>query len=71
MYFEAVGQPIVILNDITMAQDLLEKRSALYSSRYGQCHSNTAHGDIHQRIYITFIDPHFECSICKLVFLFF
>ncbi|KXN84167.1 O-methylsterigmatocystin oxidoreductase [Leucoagaricus sp. SymC.cos] len=33
MYMEALGRPMIVLNDITMAQDLLEKRSALYSSR--------------------------------------
>jgi hypothetical protein len=33
IYLEALGQSILVLNDITMAQDLLEKRSGLYSSR--------------------------------------
>ncbi len=33
MYLDALGQPIIILNDFQMAKDLLEKRSALYSSR--------------------------------------
>ncbi|KAJ3573940.1 hypothetical protein NP233_g2114 [Leucocoprinus birnbaumii] len=33
MYLEALGQPMLIINDINIAQDLLEKRSALYSSR--------------------------------------
>jgi hypothetical protein len=34
LYLEALGQSIIVINDITIAQDLLEKRSALYSSRY-------------------------------------
>ncbi|KAF5360606.1 hypothetical protein D9756_005151 [Leucocoprinus leucothites] len=33
LYLEALGQPMLIINDIRIAQDLLEKRSALYSSR--------------------------------------
>ncbi|KXN81510.1 O-methylsterigmatocystin oxidoreductase [Leucoagaricus sp. SymC.cos] len=33
MYLEALGQPIVVINDIRMATELLEKRSAIYSSR--------------------------------------
>lgn len=33
MYLEAFGQKFVVINDIGMAQDLLEKRSALYSDR--------------------------------------
>ncbi|KXN82008.1 O-methylsterigmatocystin oxidoreductase [Leucoagaricus sp. SymC.cos] len=33
MYVEAFGQPLVIINDARIASDLLEKRSALYSSR--------------------------------------
>ncbi|KAF5348522.1 hypothetical protein D9756_009684 [Leucocoprinus leucothites] len=33
LYLEAVGRPIIVLNDVDMARDLLEKRSALYSSR--------------------------------------
>ncbi|KAF5360986.1 hypothetical protein D9756_005147 [Leucocoprinus leucothites] len=33
LYLEALGQPMLIINDISIAQDLLEKRSALYSSR--------------------------------------
>ncbi|KAF9443824.1 cytochrome P450 [Macrolepiota fuliginosa MF-IS2] len=33
IYMEALGQPIIVLNDIRMAEDLLEKRSGLYSSR--------------------------------------
>ncbi|KXN82009.1 O-methylsterigmatocystin oxidoreductase [Leucoagaricus sp. SymC.cos] len=33
MYVEAFGQPIVVVNDACIASDLLEKRSALYSSR--------------------------------------
>lgn len=33
MYVEALGQPIIIINDPRMASDLLEKRSALSSSR--------------------------------------
>jgi hypothetical protein len=34
IYLEALGRPLLIVNDISIAQDLLEKRSALYSSRY-------------------------------------
>lgn len=34
MYLEALGRPIIVINDINMAKDLLEKRSGLYSSRY-------------------------------------
>jgi hypothetical protein len=34
MYLEAPGQSILVINDISIAQDLLEKRSTLYSSRY-------------------------------------
>ncbi|KAF5348527.1 hypothetical protein D9756_009683 [Leucocoprinus leucothites] len=33
VYLEAIGRTIIVLNDINMARDLLEKRSALYSSR--------------------------------------
>ncbi|KXN84170.1 O-methylsterigmatocystin oxidoreductase [Leucoagaricus sp. SymC.cos] len=33
IYLEAFGKPILILNDIKVAQDLLEKRSGTYSSR--------------------------------------
>ncbi|XP_006459501.1 cytochrome P450 [Agaricus bisporus var. bisporus H97] len=33
IYLEAMGQPFLIINDYRVAQDLLEKRSALYSSR--------------------------------------
>lgn len=33
MYLEALGRPLLIINDYGVAQDLLEKRSALYSSR--------------------------------------
>lgn len=33
MYLEAFGQPIIVINDALMAKELLEKRSALYSSR--------------------------------------
>ncbi|KAF9449667.1 cytochrome P450 [Macrolepiota fuliginosa MF-IS2] len=33
IYVEALGRPIVVLNDIRIAKDLLEKRSGLYSSR--------------------------------------
>ncbi|EKM78860.1 hypothetical protein AGABI1DRAFT_129140 [Agaricus bisporus var. burnettii JB137-S8] len=32
-YMEAVGQPFLIINDYRVAQDLLEERSAFYSSR--------------------------------------
>jgi hypothetical protein len=33
MYLEAFGQKMIVLNDNKMAVDLLEKRSAFYSSR--------------------------------------
>ena len=33
LYLDAVGQPIVIINDPEIASSLLEKRSAIYSSR--------------------------------------
>lgn len=33
IYLEALGQSIVVINDITVAQDLLDKRSTTYSSR--------------------------------------
>lgn len=33
LYLQAFGRPMVIINDVKIAQDLLEKRSALYSSR--------------------------------------
>ena len=33
MCLSVVGQPIIIINDLTVATDLLEKRSAIYSSR--------------------------------------
>ena len=33
MYLEAFGQSLVVINDLAMAQELLEKRSATYSSR--------------------------------------
>ncbi|KAJ3563542.1 hypothetical protein NP233_g8875 [Leucocoprinus birnbaumii] len=33
LYLEAFGQSIVVLNDSQMARDLLDKRSAIYSSR--------------------------------------
>lgn len=33
MYLEAFGEPIIIINDMNIAKDLLEKRSTLYSSR--------------------------------------
>jgi len=33
MYLEALGRPILVVNDLKMAKDLLEKRSGLYSSR--------------------------------------
>ncbi|KAF5346819.1 hypothetical protein D9756_010547 [Leucocoprinus leucothites] len=33
MYLEALGQSILVINDVTIAQDLLEKRSTTYSSR--------------------------------------
>jgi hypothetical protein len=34
IYLEALGRPLLIINDISIAQDLLEKRSTSYSSRY-------------------------------------
>jgi len=34
MYLEALGQSIIVINDITIAQDLLDKRSTIYSSRW-------------------------------------
>lgn len=33
MYLEAFGQSIVVINDLPTAQELLEKRSTIYSSR--------------------------------------
>ncbi|KAF9449669.1 cytochrome P450 [Macrolepiota fuliginosa MF-IS2] len=33
LYLEAFGQPIVVLTDLRAAQDLLDKRSSLYSGR--------------------------------------
>ncbi|KAJ3567440.1 hypothetical protein NP233_g6373 [Leucocoprinus birnbaumii] len=33
IYLEALGQPMIVLNDAAIAQELLEKRSAVYSSR--------------------------------------
>jgi hypothetical protein len=33
LYLEAIGQPLLVVNDYCIAQDLLDKRSALYSSR--------------------------------------
>lgn len=33
LYLEAFGRPIVVLNDLKTAQDLLDKRSAIYSGR--------------------------------------
>lgn len=33
LYLEAFGQPIVVLDDLRTAQDLLDKRSSIYSSR--------------------------------------
>jgi hypothetical protein len=38
MYLEAFGMSIIVLNDLKMAIDLLEKRSAIYSSRYVAFH---------------------------------
>jgi hypothetical protein len=32
-YLEVLGQPLVVLNSYTACKDLLEKRSAIYSSR--------------------------------------
>jgi hypothetical protein len=33
VYFEALGHSVLVINDIGVARDLLEKRSAIYSSR--------------------------------------
>ena len=33
IYFEAFGQSIIVVNDLPTAQELLEKRSTIYSSR--------------------------------------
>ncbi|KAF7782114.1 hypothetical protein Agabi119p4_1490 [Agaricus bisporus var. burnettii] len=33
LYYEVFGRPIIVINDVHVAQDLLEKRSAIYSSR--------------------------------------
>ncbi|XP_006457263.1 hypothetical protein AGABI2DRAFT_123130 [Agaricus bisporus var. bisporus H97] len=33
LYVEALGQPIIVINDVQIAIDLLEKRSLIYSSR--------------------------------------
>jgi hypothetical protein len=33
IYLEVLGRPLLIINDVGIAQDLLDKRSALYSSR--------------------------------------
>lgn len=33
MYLEALGRPILVINDLSIAKELLEKRSGLYSSR--------------------------------------
>ncbi|KAJ3567140.1 hypothetical protein NP233_g6558 [Leucocoprinus birnbaumii] len=33
LFLEALGRPMLIVNDLDMARDLLEKRSAFYSSR--------------------------------------
>ncbi|KAF9449666.1 cytochrome P450 [Macrolepiota fuliginosa MF-IS2] len=33
IYVELLGRPLIVLNDIRMAKDLLERRSGLYSSR--------------------------------------
>ncbi|KAJ3568619.1 hypothetical protein NP233_g5596 [Leucocoprinus birnbaumii] len=35
LYLEALGQSMLIINDISIAQELLEKRSTVYSSRPG------------------------------------
>ncbi|KAJ3554403.1 hypothetical protein NP233_g12428 [Leucocoprinus birnbaumii] len=37
LYVEAMGHHIVVLNDVQIAVDLLEKRSAIYSSRPRMC----------------------------------
>ncbi len=34
VYLEALGRPMLVVNDANIAKDLLEKRSGLYSSRY-------------------------------------
>ncbi|XP_006455052.1 hypothetical protein AGABI2DRAFT_209318 [Agaricus bisporus var. bisporus H97] len=33
LYYEVFNQPIIVINDVQVAQELLEKRSAIYSSR--------------------------------------
>ncbi|KXN85014.1 O-methylsterigmatocystin oxidoreductase [Leucoagaricus sp. SymC.cos] len=33
IYLEAFGRPIIVINDMKVAQDLLDKRSSIYSSR--------------------------------------
>lgn len=35
IYLEALGQKIIVLNSIQAAEDLLERRSAIYSDRSG------------------------------------
>jgi hypothetical protein len=36
IYIDAAGTPIIILNSLEACNDLLEKRSTIYSSRYHQ-----------------------------------
>lgn len=38
LHFQVFGQSMVVINDLKIAQDLLDKRSAVYSSRYGLLH---------------------------------
>ena len=33
MYLEMLGQPVIVLNSVEAAEDLLDKRSANYSDR--------------------------------------
>jgi hypothetical protein len=33
VYVEVIGQPIIILNSVKVAKDLLDKRSLIYSNR--------------------------------------
>ena len=33
LYMNIVGQPLIIIDDLTIATDILDKRSAKYSSR--------------------------------------
>lgn len=38
LHFQVFGQSMVVINDLKIAQDLLDKRSAVYSSRYELLH---------------------------------